>query len=106
MENNVCKFCDQVLMPGEKCNCSESQQQEQKEIAFSNAVDEIKECAAGWGGQRVDTLIEGASMIIFDDDIKSFQIEDNFGVKIKLSSCAKGFIKIDKTTTSKSSISL
>lgn len=48
MENNVCKFCGQVLLPGDKCNCVEAQLQEQKEIAFNNAVDEIKECAAGW----------------------------------------------------------
>lgn len=56
-----------------------------------------------WDGEYMKLVNFGIKQIIFNN-MKSVCIEDDYGTKLKLAKATKGFIKIEKTETDKSSV--
>ena len=103
--NNTCQFCGQVLLGGQECDCADAVIHRAKKSAYDEAINEIKELVTNWPDEHIKVVESAADEIIFNG-LKSAQFEDLYGVKLKLSFAPKSYIKIDKTKTSKSSITI
>lgn len=76
-----------------------------KKRAVETAKQEIQELVPEWPEEYKDILFEGINNIIFTE-LKSLTIEDDYGIKVKLQSQSKSFIKIDRIDTNKSSVTI
>ncbi len=101
----VCEFCGQVLIENSECDCSEARLYKAKKEALSDAQDCINDIASEWSKKWRDILLQGAEEIVMNE-MKKITVEDDYGVKISLSSANKSFIKIDRTDTSKLSTTI
>lgn len=101
----VCKFCGQVLMDKTECDCVEARIDRAKRDAISDAEDCIKEIASDWSEELQQLLFQGIEEIVMNG-MKKITVEDDYGIKIALSSANKSYIKIDRTDTTKSSTTI
>lgn len=101
----VCKFCGQTILDGRECDCPVAMLQNEKNEAYTKATSEAKELIKEWNEDMFSIVRQSIQEIIFND-LKSVTIEDDYGIRLKLSKVAKGFIKLDRTETNKSSISI
>lgn len=105
LKEQICEFCGQVLLPKQVCECTDAKLQRQKTAAAEQAKAQVEELVPEWPEEYNDILTQGINNIIFNE-CKSITIEDNSGIKVKLQSQTKSFIKIDRTDTNKSSITI
>lgn len=105
MSTTVCEFCGQVLMDNQECDCADAAILRAKKRAIENATDCIKDTVSEWPEEWREILFQGAEEIVMND-MKKITIEDNYGIKITLSSANKSYIKIDRTDTSKLSTTI
>lgn len=84
------------------CRCRNSRA---KQCALDNAERCIRETVGEWQEEWKEILISAAEEIVMND-MKKITIEDNYGVKITMSSANKSYIKIDRTETSKLSTTI
>lgn len=101
--DGVCEFCGQTLLEKSECNCIDAKIEKQKNEAYERASNKASELMSVWDGEYMNLVQAGIKQIIFNE-IKSVSIEDDYGIKLKLAKASKGYIKIEKTETDKSSV--
>ena len=68
-------------------------------------MEEIENFVPDWPEEYINVIDAAVNEIIFNY-MKSAVFEDIYGVKLKLSTASKGYIKIEKPKTSKSSATI
>lgn len=76
-----------------------------KNEAFNKASNEAGELMSIWTDDYMQLVNAGIKLIIFNE-MKSVCIEDDYGIKLKLTKASKGYIKMDRIDTNKSSITI
>ncbi len=104
-KETVCEFCGQVLLLEQECSCVDAKIHRKKQNAYDEAVEEIQNLVPDWPDEYIHCIESAVNEIIFNF-MKSAVFEDIYGVKLKLSTASKGYIKVEKTKTCKSSVTI